>query len=113
MLSGPERAQSFTTSKDAVRQTSGIPWRAHCNETSTNRMSFKRKLILTVPLSIGSYLLVRGWQSPKASNNPDYPMVGGIVRGLLIMEGLLCLVVFLYTYVKFWRAERSSALERG
>ena len=79
---------------------------------SLNRVSFKRKVLLTLPLPIGCYFLVRGLFYATASNNADYPMVGGIIRELLIMEGLLFLVVFLYTCVQGWRAERSSAPER-
>lgn len=65
------------------------------------RTSLKDKLLLTIPLPIGCYLLVRGLlEASGPSADPLYSMVTGVSRWLVLAQAAACFYLSLRTYLK-------------
>jgi hypothetical protein len=76
-----------------------------------HRMSLKDKLLMTVPLPIGCYLVFYGLLvAGDPGSDPLFAMASGLVRGLESMGGFICFYLSLSTYFKIRRVQRGSAV---
>jgi hypothetical protein len=74
-------------------------------------MSIKDKLLMTVPLPIGCYLVFYGLLAAgDPGSDPLYAMASGLIRGLEAMGGFICFYLSLSTYFKMRRVQRGTAV---
>jgi hypothetical protein len=75
---------------------------------SKQSIPLKDRLLLTVPLPVGCYLMAKGLLvAGGTSEDPVFEMISGLIRGLVTVEGLACLLLSLHTYVKIRRNQRA------
>jgi hypothetical protein len=74
------------------------------------RIGFKDKLLMTLPVPIGCYLVYSGLLlAGNVGTDPVYDMARGLVRGVETMGGFVCFYLALRTYFKIRRLRRGTA----